>query len=44
MSIKASKNNIKSSQERLTSESLQSLYDLENGEKPEADRQLQSHR
>merc|ERR1719507_2531527 len=33
-----------SRKERLTSESLQSLYDLENGEKPEADRQLQSHR
>ena len=27
-------------QERLTSESLQSLYDVENGEKPEADRQI----
>jgi len=29
-----------SRKERLTSESLQSLYELENGEKPEADRQM----
>jgi len=29
-----------SRKERLTSESLQSLYDVENGEKPEADRQI----